>query len=269
LASIRAVWISHPHADHHLGLLRLLQERPMARDKPLLLIAPSCIFHFLEQCHRQRLLADGPAYVAVDCQNLVVSGSFCRTDISSKSTSDGAYALQSARRFIDTAFGWKDVRAVPVEHCADAFAVVLDGTPFGRLVYSGDCRPTFLLARSAKPVDLLIHEATFEDGREGEAMLKKHSTIGEALSVANEMEASCVVLTHFSQRYPRIPPLSRSLSEPPGNPMLVVFAFDYMRLTPSSLVAASQLTDVLRLLYPSDEGSTAGGTVDEDGMDDG
>lgn len=28
LASLHAVWISHNHADHHLGLVRILSERP-------------------------------------------------------------------------------------------------------------------------------------------------------------------------------------------------------------------------------------------------
>src|SRR5690242_7535922 len=27
---LRAIWISHPHADHHLGLLRILVERKRA-----------------------------------------------------------------------------------------------------------------------------------------------------------------------------------------------------------------------------------------------
>jgi len=32
--------------------------------------------------------------------------------------------------------------------------------------------------------DLLIHEATFEDGMEEDAVLKRHSTVGDAIDVA-------------------------------------------------------------------------------------
>jgi ribonuclease BN (tRNA processing enzyme) len=40
LANLEACWISHPHADHHLGLPTLLTERKKATSRPLLLMAP-------------------------------------------------------------------------------------------------------------------------------------------------------------------------------------------------------------------------------------
>ena len=87
----------------------------------------------------------------------------------------------------------------------------------------------------------------------------KHSTVGEALSIADEMSALCVVLTHFSLRYPRIPtsetaPFSSSTSDSRKRPT-VVLAFDCMRFATRNLVAASQVTDVLRLLYSDDKTS--------------
>ena len=39
-----------------------------------------------------------------------------------------------------------------------------------------------------------------------QAEQKRHSTVTEALTVAEQMGAFCTVLTHFSQRYPRLPP---------------------------------------------------------------
>ena len=133
-------------------------------------------------------------------------------------------------------------------HCAHAYAVILDGTSFGRVVYSGDCRPSTALAQAAKGADLLVHEATFEDGMEAEAAVKRHSTVGEALRVAVQMEARCTVLTHFSQRYPRIPPTPTEQAYQ----FPVIFAFDYMILRQETLVAASKLTPALRLLYPEE-----------------
>ena len=52
---------------------------------------------------------------------------------------------------------------------------------------------------------MLIHEATFDDELQGDAKAKKHSTTSEALGVGLAMRARRVVLTHFSQRYQRIP----------------------------------------------------------------
>ena len=50
-----------------------------------------------------------------------------------------------------------------------------------------------------------MHEATFDDELQSEAIAKKHSTISEAIGVGFAMEARRVILTHFSQRYQNIP----------------------------------------------------------------
>ena len=98
--------------------------------------------------------------------------------------------------------------SVPVNHCAHAYATVVDSSSFGRVAYSGDCRPSDPLAAAAKGSDMLIHEATFEDDLKEEAVIKKHSTVSEALLVGKKMDAKVIVLTHFSQRYPELPELN-------------------------------------------------------------
>jgi ribonuclease Z len=233
LASIKAVWISHPHADHHLGLLRLLKDR--VSSEPVLLLAPTPIFRFLEE-YSVIDPSIGEAYYAIDCKDLV------------DNSKELCIRLQKA-------VGISNCRAFPVAHCPHSYAVILDGTSFGRVVYSGDCRPSSQLAQVAKGADLLIHEASFEDGMEAEAALKKHSTVGEALRVGYEMESKCTILTHFSQRYPKISPT------PAGDySFSIIFAFDYMRVQQRTLAAASNLTPALRLLFPEggedDDGTT-------------
>ena len=52
---------------------------------------------------------------------------------------------------------------------------------------------------------VLLHEATFDDELIGDAEAKKHSTTSEAIGVGIAMEAKCLLLTHFSQRYQKIP----------------------------------------------------------------
>lgn len=228
LDSINAVWISHPHADHHLGLLRLLKDR--RSTEPILLIAPTPLFVFLEEYSVAIDCSIRQSYYAIDCKYLINDNRELRTRLQRD-------------------LGISNCRVVPVSHCAHAYAVILDGTSFGRVVYSGDCRPSAQLAKAAKGADLLIHEATFEDGMEAEAALKKHSTVGEALGVGREMETKCTILTHFSQRYPKIPPTPAKEYFFP-----IIFAFDYMRLQPRTLLVASKLTPALRLLFPEGGG---------------
>ena len=83
------------------------------------------------------------------------------------------------------------------------------------------------------------------------------------------MRAQNIVLTHFSQRYPKIPPLmqtnSTTLTEDgtaveakdettkTTTSTPVIFAFDFMMLKPSNLTAASKITPALRKLYPEGE----------------
>jgi ribonuclease Z len=229
LSSISVVWISHPHADHHLSLLRLLQQR-RASD-PVLLVAPPPVTRFLQEYATSIDPQISETYDVLDCN------AFLTRD------TDAVEKLRAA-------IGFTNCQSVRVDHCPYAYAVIFDGTPFGRVVYSGDCRPCPRLVEAAKPVDLLIHEATFEDDMKSEAFLKKHCTIGEALGVAKAMEAKFTVLTHFSQRYPGIPPPTKAV-ETAG--MHIIFAFDYQILTPTTLRLAAELTPALRKLYPEEK----------------
>lgn len=272
LNQIKAAWISHPHADHHLGILRLLRDRPSS--EPILLVAPRPIFSFLEEYGALDPSIRGK-YIAVDCFDVLA-------DELRRNPPNGT--PEKVLSFLNQEFGFTGIQTVTVDHCAYAFAVILEGTPFGRLVYSGDCRPSHRLADIASkggssPVDILIHEATFENGMEAEAMIKRHSTVGEALSIGRRMKATNTVLTHFSQRYPKIPPIhineidSSDTNQDPGttcsaDDQEVIFAFDSMCLTPQNLKTAASLTPALRRLYPEQTKGTDGdkASVEDEGI---
>jgi len=97
-----------------------------------------------------------------------------------------------------------------VEHCPDAWAVGLQHTEGWSLVYSGDTRPCEAVARLGRAMRpaarILLHEATFDDSEpmQREAVAKRHSTLSEALGIGAQMGAWRVLLTHFSQRYPKL-----------------------------------------------------------------
>ena len=69
LEGIKAVWVSHPHADHHLGILRLLAERHNLVDDPLVLIAPKNLLLFLEEYEQVDPQIVG-SYIFLDSQSL-------------------------------------------------------------------------------------------------------------------------------------------------------------------------------------------------------
>lgn len=53
----------------------------------------------------------------------------------------------------------------------------------------------------AKDADLLIHDSTFEAGKENKALETGHSTAKDAAKIAKEANVKYLVLTHLSTRY--------------------------------------------------------------------
>ncbi|KAG8744935.1 hypothetical protein FRC10_009170 [Ceratobasidium sp. 414] len=94
--------------------------------------------------------------------------------------------------------------------------------------YSGDTMPCDTLVEAGKDVTLLIHEATMADEEIEKAQEKGHSTIGQAVDVGKRMNAKHLLLTHFSQRYPKMPVVKSGLTA-------TALAFDYMTISTSDI----------------------------------
>ncbi|KAL8711156.1 MAG: hypothetical protein Q9220_004301 [cf. Caloplaca sp. 1 TL-2023] len=105
------------------------------------------------------------------------------------------------------ATGMTNLVACGVDHCAGAQAVCVKFATGFSFSYSGDCRPSKQFVRIGRNSTVLVHEATFDDKMQGDAEAKKHSTMSEAIGVASAMRAKRLVLTHFSQRYQKLPGL--------------------------------------------------------------
>lgn len=99
------------------------------------------------------------------------------------------------------------------------------------------------LVRIGMNSDLLIHEATMEDGLAEDAVKKRHSTTSQAIEVGRSMRAKFTLLTHFSQRYAKIPLLKEAL------PTDVGIAFDNMRIQLSKLKRIPQMLPALNLMF--------------------
>lgn len=114
-----------------------------------------------------------------------------------------------------------------------------------RVVFSGDTKPCDLLVEEGQDADLLVHEATFEDGHEADALKKKHSTMGQAVEIGRKMKARHVILTHFSARYPKVPELPAYL-EKSGN---VGVAMDNLSVRFDQLDLVPKLIPIFREVY--------------------
>jgi ribonuclease Z len=102
----------------------------------------------------------------------------------------------------------------------------------------------------------LIHEATFEDNMLEEAEEKRHSTTSEAISAGRESQAYSTILTHFSQRYPKIPVIDDAF-----NSTHVGVAFDLMTVTLADLPRLPVLLPAVKLLFDETPGEDEPKTI--------
>lgn len=111
-----------------------------------------------------------------------------------------------------------------------------------KITYSGDTIPCDDLVTIGQNSDVLIHEATMEDNLEKEAGIKMHSTISQAIDIGRRMNAKFVILTHFSQRYAKIPLME-------GNIENVAVGFDNMEVSLNDLPMMHLMYEPLKVMF--------------------
>jgi ribonuclease Z len=248
LKDMHFAWISHVHADHHVGLPSILSKRREAflssgvreEDIPSLTVfGPRPLRWFLSQCEKIEPLN----YRFVDCRDTLALKPMQELLLSSSSPSSFSTPFEK-------------LVSIPVTHCAHAFGIKLEGStnksnvPYS-IVYSGDTRPCDNMRSAAKECTLLIHEATFEDGLEHEALAKKHSTTAEALEIGSS--AYLNILTHFSQRYPKVPSFNGDTGIASAKGQNAMIAFDLMRVDFKNLRRIPSLLPNVRELFEEEE----------------
>lgn len=159
-----------------------------------------------------------------------------------QSTEDSKRALQFAAK-VFSRLQIRDIHNVRVIHCPQSYGVAINFYDGLKIVYSGDTRPTERLVKLGQDATILIHEATFDDSKRDEAVSKRHSTVSEAMDIAKRMNACRLILTHFSQRYPTMPPTT--IENGNGG---AIFAFDFLRISFKDLIWAPHVSSIY-LIY--------------------
>ncbi|NXP37942.1 RNZ2 protein, partial [Leiothrix lutea] len=239
LCNLVAVFVSHMHTDHHSGLVNILMERRRAfaalgqAFSPLFLVAPEQIMPWLHEYHNhcEEILGD----IQMIPSQCLVKG--CE-NIRPKAKEFVSSLLES--------YNLAEFQTCEVQHCKNAFACSVIHKSGWKVVYSGDTMPCMALVQMGKNANLLIHEATLEDGMEKEAIEKTHSTTSQAIQTGMKMNAEFIMLNHFSQRYAKIPLFSEDFSEKVG------IAFDHMRVRFGDFPAIPKLIPPLKALFADD-----------------
>jgi ribonuclease Z len=241
LQDLKVIWISHLHADHHLGTASVIKAwydetmtNPVTVSKKLMVASDFAMLKWLEEYSS----VEDYGYSRIEPLVMKPQNNF-------------------HEKFSDSqtiAHGLTSIIACSVAHCHGALAVVFNFPNGFKVAYSGDCRPSQKFAEIGKGATLLIHEATFDNELYGDALAKKHSTTGEALGVGKAMRARRILLTHFSQRYQKIPIMDSGRED-----QVAIVAFDYMRCKIGDFAKLVEFRPALLKLYEDKENGAEGG----------
>jgi ribonuclease Z len=239
LQNLRMIWISHLHADHHLGTASVIKAwyeenykngvdsaepetdiKKILQEKRLALVSERAMINWLEEYSQveefgfNKLLtlsahpnSDGP-HLTTEYSHHLPTGRWAQLSFNDRSS--------PLTPLLKSATGLEDLLTCRVKHCKGALAVSLVFPHGFKVSYSGDCRPSEKFVSIGQNSTVLIHEATFQPDMVGSAMAKRHSTSAEAIEVGRRMQARAVLLTHFSQRYQKIAFSEKNNGETPN-----------------------------------------------------
>ncbi|KAJ6561082.1 hypothetical protein DFH09DRAFT_1035940 [Mycena vulgaris] len=264
LRDLRCLFVSHIHGDHHTGVAKILAKRRQLHPpatQPLYLVSVHKLHLYLrELADIEDLGLDDPSgngvvTVISDALHIKRSGEY---------VSHGMWRIEGAEPWADyerssaagmrlcVALGLQNFHTIDVFHQVKCYGVSIRHQEGWSIVFSADTLPTQNLVRGGQGATLLIHEATMGDGEEAMARAKSHSTVGQAIEIGRKMNAQNVLLTHFSARYPRMPPavgIARPSSSPGAREPVVALAFDHANLTIGSMWKLNMYLPVIQQTF--------------------
>jgi ribonuclease Z len=217
-----AIFISHVHADHVLGLPGLLLRFSLlGRMKSLDIYGPQELIEYVKVSQSTINLgttfetavhAIGPGEIFND-QDLAVRafevdhrGYALGYEITWKRPT-GKFLPEKAHKLgVPTGPLWKALASGKTVELDDGTTVspqdVTEPSPTPlKIVYSGDTRPCDELRNAAKDAAVLISEAMYTTEHAALAEERGHSTAAAAAELAKESGVKLLVLTHYSPRY--------------------------------------------------------------------
>ncbi|MGD1004122.1 MAG: ribonuclease Z [Methanoregulaceae archaeon] len=224
--TVEAIFITHWHADHFLGIFGLVQTLSFnGRTAPLTIYGPE----WVHDCVRT-IRHVGKFNLSFPIESVELSDSswvrFEGYTVTAFAANHGLPALgyvieedkRPGRFDRDRAielgipagplFGkLQRGQTITMEkegkmHVVQSTDVMGEPRPGRKIVYTGDTRPIpERLAIVGKDVDLLIHDATYDDTEEIRATEFFHTTAGQAGEAAAALDAKTLALVHISSRY--------------------------------------------------------------------
>ena len=216
LPELDAVFLTHYHLDHWLGLLGMVKTFDLrARERPLTLYGPPGLHALIEAMRpvigrtgfplrlaelepHEEVRFGGYLVAAFPVDHRVTAYGYAFVE----DDRPGRFDVAAARE-LGVAEGpdfgrlqrGEEVGGVRPEQ------VVGPRRPGRRVVISGDTRPCQTTEVYAHSADVLVHEATFTEDERARARETFHSTAKQAAEIARDAGVRLLALTHLSTRY--------------------------------------------------------------------
>jgi ribonuclease Z len=216
LPDVRAVFITHFHLDHWLGLLGMIKTFDLrARERPLTIYGPPGL-HALLGGLRPIIGRTGYPLELTELEPYeeIRFGTFIVSPFPVKHRIE-AYGYAFVEDDRPGRFDVEAARALGVSDGPDFGRLqrgetvngvrpeqVMGETRSGRrIVISGDTAPCQAVEVLANDADLLVHKTTFMEDERARARETFHSTAHQAAEIARDAGVRLLALTHLSTRY--------------------------------------------------------------------
>jgi ribonuclease Z len=216
LPELDAIFVTHFHLDHWLGLVGMLKTFDLrSRERPLTVYGPpglEALFATLRPVFgrtayplslaelepHEEVRFDGYAIGSFPVKHRVEAYGYAFVE----DDRPGRFDADAARR-LGVAEGPDFGRLQRGETVGGVTPsqVVGEPRPGRRIVYSGDTAPCQAVEVHADGADVLVHEATFLADERARARQTFHSTAGQAAEIARDAGVRLLALTHLSTRY--------------------------------------------------------------------
>jgi ribonuclease Z len=220
LTQVDAIYLTHFHADHILGLPGLLKTYDLIdREAPLTIYGPLGLADLFKTLGRI-VGKTGFKLELVELQpgdTVSHAGYEIRAYATEHSVRTNGYVLAEEERpgrFDPEAAKRLGVPEGPAfaalqrgEYVEGASGPVRPEEVMGEaragrtVVITGDTAPCKATAEAARGAELLVHDASFSEEEAQRAAETGHSTVGQAAAVAREAKVKLLSLVHISSRY--------------------------------------------------------------------
>jgi ribonuclease Z len=216
LPELDAVFLTHFHLDHWLGLLGMVKTFDLrARERPLTLYGPPGLRALIEAMRpvigrtayplrivelepHEEVRLGGYLIAAFPVEHRVTAYgyAFVEDDRPGRFDADAARALG-----VPEGPDFGRLQRGEVVAGVRPEQVVGPRRPGRRIVISGDTRPCQTTEVYAHGADVLVHEATFLEDERERARATAHATARQAAELARDAGVRMLAVTHLSTRY--------------------------------------------------------------------